>query len=180
MILIMKSLNKFLRLVTKLEYLIMPSLSVEEGHIHKLLLWGTRIYYVYSGLLWIIIKGLDYFNIYLDYWFFLIIFMIQAGILFYIIQTYRRFYVISFRYKRSIILQSLFFLWLMVFLFASVDQIIGIPIFSSSILFFITGGRDFFISDFFANWIYLAFFFTILSISGEYLLRKISRKEVIS
>jgi len=176
----MKSLNKFLKLITKLEYLIRPSLAEEEESLHKFLLWGSRAYYIYSGLLFVFIKSMDYFNITFNYWFYAIIFMIQAAILFYIIQTYRRFFSISFKLKRNFILHFIFFLWLMIFLLTSVDQIIGIPIFSGSILSFVVGGKVLSPYFLFTKGIYLVFFFILLGISGEYLLRKIGYKEVAS
>ncbi len=168
----MKTLFKFLAFVTKVQHLIQPSFIQEEERLRKLLLLSARIYYLYSGLLFIFIKGVNYFNITLNYLLFIVLFMIQAAILFYILQTYRRFFSISPKLKRNFILKFFFFLWLMMFLFLNIEQIIGYPIFSVSVLVLITKGQSPFLNNLLINGFYIGLLFTILGIGGEYLLKK--------
>jgi len=171
----MKTLFKFLAFVTKIQYLIQPSFIQGEGHLRKLLLRSARIYYLYSGLLFALLTVMNYFNITINFWFSLVLFMIQAAILFHVLQTYRRFFSISPKLKRNFILKSFFFLWLMMFLLLSIEQIIGYPFFSGSILILATKGQSPFLSNLLTDGFFLGFLFAVLGIGGEYLLKKIKR-----
>ncbi len=136
-------------------------------------MWSTRIYYIYSGMLFVLIKSVNYFNIDFNYLFFVILFMVQTAILFYTLQTYRRFFSVSPALKHNFILKLSFFLWLMLFLFLSIEQIIGYPVFSGSILILAAKGASPWLGALLTSGFYLGLFFAALSIAGEYLLRKI-------
>ncbi len=170
----MKTLFKFLKALNRVQNLLQPSSIQETKQLHKMLLWSIRAYYIYAGLLLILIKGMNYFRAEFNYLFFGILFMIQAGLLFYILQIYRRFFIISPKLKQNFILHFFFFLWLILFLFSSIEQIIGYPIFSGGILFLLTKGGNPIVTSFLANGVSLGFFFLALSASGEYLLKKIN------
>ncbi len=175
---IMKILFKFLEFVTKLQYLAQPSYVKDEIRLQKMLLWSARVYYFYSGLLFIFIKSADYFNISVHYSVFTALFALQAAILFYTLQTYRRFFFVSVRLKRNFALKLSFFLWLLIFFLMSIEQIIGYPIFSGSILILIARGGGIFWGKLLTNGFFWGFFFAVMGVIGEFLLRKINNNKL--
>lgn len=114
-----------------IDTIISPSLNNDPAKLGRLLQYGYRAYYAYSSIL---SYGISYIlngHYALNPFAMVILFMIQAGLLFYVFQTLRRFFAVSPTIKQSITLRISYFTYLLTFLFFNIILIILGPLSSN-------------------------------------------------
>lgn len=139
--------------------ILFPSQNNEVASLNKYLIWGYRIYYIYSYLVFLLIRYQLVFLINLNPNWLLVLFMLEAAFLFYIFQSYRRFFTISDTIKKNFRLKAFFFFWIIIFLLFNIFQIVVSPVLIAGI-------------EIRYDWMFTVVPF-ILWISGELLFKKI-------
>ena len=150
-------------------WVLLPSAIYDMEDIQKVLRWSTRLYYIYSILLNLAIQAIIHFNIQMNLGYFAFPIMIQAALLLYTFQTYRRFFALSSAVRNNFLLRLGFFFWLLFILLLGIEQIVRSPLFFGGMMMVLTGNENFASPD--SNtysWFLNIFPFT-LGIFGEFL-----------
>jgi len=151
--------------------------SDKVENIPRILRFSTRFYYIYSILLNLTIQAVVHFNIRMNLGYFAFPIMIQAGLLLYTFQTYRKFFILSSAIRNKFLLRLGFFFWLLLILFLGIEQIIHVPLLLGGLAFVLTGNENFATFDSNTYFWFINIFSFILAILGELLLRKIISTE---
>ncbi|SRR3989339_49078 len=135
-----------------------PSQNNDVLSLRNILGWSTRVFSVYSLLLFELIHWNFNAGKVSDVNIFLALFFLQAAILMYVFQSYRRLFVLSGLYEKNLILALASFFWLFIFFLYNVTQVtFGLLIASQDIGYWL---------------IVLNLIPILLSLAGEYLFRR--------
>ncbi len=139
--------------------MIFPSQNNNASKLQNMLKWGNRAYALFSLLLFWIIRWSINGVFKIDNTTFIYLFMLQAAILLYVFQTYRRYFALSQNLGRKKYLYMLSGLWLIIFLLYNFLQIVLSSAYAMEMSFSYA-------------WIINSLLPLALAAAGEYLYRK--------